>query len=80
MLYITQTHYLWLKIYSMPEQRGKTVSVYLDQDLDGLVIQDSKQKKWSKSQVINEIVREYYLNQGKAKASYDEYEESQIKE
>lgn len=60
----------------MPDQRGKTVSVYLDLDLEKLVLQEAKKTKWSKSQVINEIVREYFVTKGVAANSFDESEEA----
>ena len=63
----------------MSDQRGKTVSVYLDLDLDQLAQQEAKTKKWSKSQVINEIVREHYQGQGLAESSYEEYEKKRKK-
>jgi uncharacterized protein YdaU (DUF1376 family) len=60
----------------MSDQRGKTVSVYLDNDLDQLVVKDAEEQERSKSQIINKIVREHYKAQGKAKGSYKEYEKS----
>ena len=63
----------------MSDQRGKTVSVYLDNDLDQLVVSDSETQERSKSQIINKIVREHYKGKGMAKASYKEYERSKEK-
>jgi hypothetical protein len=62
------------RVKKMPDQRGKTVSVYLDLDLEKLVVAAAKNNKWSKSQFINEIVREYFVAKGLAADSFEESE------
>lgn len=51
----------------MSDQRGKTVSVYLDNELDELVVEDANDQERSKSQIINKIVRAYYKSKGRIK-------------